>query len=88
MPVGHPVTITTPYQCLNSTLVSKGATLYSLHKEFICTKVLKASVGFARDKDYDINIRPEPYDERIHGLSKVFRDWIEPEIDLVKDSII
>lgn len=58
-----------------STLISRGALLRSIHQDSIGEYYLRCSYGVARDEDYDSSVHKEKYNRKVHGLSKVYRDY-------------
>lgn len=67
--LGYTVDITTP-QLESATTISKGAVLLALHPDWVSGKVLRRSLGFVQDEQYNPRIHTEPEDPDVHPGGK------------------
>lgn len=64
------VEIITP-QPGTATLISKGAILLALHPDWVGERVLRCSLGFVQDEEFDPAVHTEPEDKHTHDGDKV-----------------
>ena len=58
-----------------ATLIAKGSILKALHRHAIRETVMRCSIGFAWNEEYQRGVHKEHYDPAIHGRRKVVMDY-------------